>query len=298
MVLFAAISLALIFKLSALSKLKGHKKTILVWIITLVLLVILGCEYATTTNRPSFDFNTRVNQAYYWLKDQKDIKTVVELPVVDPLDSKTAVYVTNQVVHGKALINSKENQKSNLTNVLGDISNPETIDWAYERGAQAIITHEEKCTQVNWGSILYADDKTISKAICIYKINKPITTDDDFIKYGEGFIQRPNAVNQQLALLRQNVGIFNVTNDSFNIAKGTADIQALIEVSPGFIGSKITLSQEGGITNSFTLSEKDTPINITVDSSKSIKITIETQDKKQVNPGDIVFKDVIAKGSV
>jgi hypothetical protein len=151
-VVFAAMTLWMIFRTSKLLERLGGARKYAELFIVVVLCGLMAIEYANAQNIPSFDLNKQEN-GYYWLKSQQNIKVVAELPVSDPLDGISQRYTTMQIVHGKKLVNIKDSRYRTLSNVLGSIENKETIDWAYQRGAQAIITHGIGCQKVDWSLV-------------------------------------------------------------------------------------------------------------------------------------------------
>jgi hypothetical protein len=161
-------------------------------------------------HRPPFDFNN-TPRAYTWLRDQKDIKTALELPVVDPLDYRSTEYMTAQLVHGKKLVNTKEPGAFRLTNVLGSQDN-ETIDWAYQRGAAVVILHSKHCAPVSWGSVVMNDT---TAGICIYRLDRPITHDSLFALFKDGFIPSPNSTSPDSVVMESSEGSFAVTDKNF-----------------------------------------------------------------------------------
>ena len=181
LVIFAALVLNIIYK--ELSQRRGKKR--LAASVVVCAVVLTGFEFLTTHNMPSFDFRN-MPAGYTWLKEQKDIEVVAELPMVDALDGMTGYYATAQIVHGKKLVNMKEPAGDRLHNAIGGIDNSETVNLAYRRGAHAIITHDIDCRNtVSWGRLLYGGDK--DDPLCIYRLDRPVDQDDRFIVFKQGF---------------------------------------------------------------------------------------------------------------
>lgn len=191
LVIFAALVLNIIYK--ELSQRRGKKR--LAAGVVLCAVVLTGFEFLTTHNMPSFDFRN-MPAGYTWLKEQKDIEVVAELPMVDALDGMTGYYATAQIVHEKKLVNMKEPAADRLNNAIGSIDNPETINLAYQRGAQAVITHNIDCRNtVSWGYLLYRGQRSKDDPLCVYRLERPVDQDGNFAVFGTGF--QYTAVRQQ-----------------------------------------------------------------------------------------------------
>lgn len=265
-----------------------------------VLIVITMAEYATMVYRPSFDFSTSLPKGYYWLAANKDIKTIAELPVVDPLDSRTAEYVTAQIVHGKKIINLKEPSAERLTNVIGSVDNPETLDFIRARGADAIIVHGEDCTtRLNELSLVFEDDEksVIDAKMCIYTINKSSSFDPAFIKYSSGFGYVVNSANKDhsVAIIQDgNSAEFTITDKSLHESlqgRGalTGTIQSTKPKAP--INGTWELIQDKVVIIRGEIRQGSAEINATIDVSKplTLKISAGTYESNS-----LILKDAIA----
>lgn len=189
-VVCAALSLWLIFKQwgSRLSNVRVQ------WLIVSLLTILLACEYATTVNRPGFSIND-VPASYSWLAQQHDIDVIAELPLVDRPFHVSYPYIAAQLVHNKKLVNSHlPSLQNGSRNALAAEGNPDTIDFAIQRGAKAIILHKlSACPNVSWGSLahrgsdwpLTATGKQ-SKHICTYTDLRAPTDDKQFIHVLDG----------------------------------------------------------------------------------------------------------------
>lgn len=296
-VIFAAFSLSVVLTTSRLKKMRQRSKLIWTWVIVGLLGLGLAAEYATTVYHPPYDF-TKVQSGYLWLKKQDNIKVVAELPVVDPLDFHTASYVTAQIVHGKKLVNIKEPSDMRLTNTLGLDTNDETIDWAYERGAQAIITHKTACDSVPWGSVIFKDDTDLKKAICIYRLERPITKDDSFIRFGEGFAYSPNQPDPSVVVFNQGKGTLYITDDKFvtNSQSGRVHISGGITggSKDGKVRARWTITQSGKTIDHGDVKGLEKELSFEVDRRYPIEINITPTDGHQVMLGEFTLVDMKA----
>jgi hypothetical protein len=297
-VLFAAISLWIALISARFYVRRGYIRHTLTGLIVFALTIILACEYATTFNRPSYDFS-KVAKGYSWLRQQPNIDVVGELPLVDPLDHNTADYVTNQVVHTKKIINSKESSNTSLTNVLGGIENPETIDWAYQRGAKALITHNQPCIDVAWGKVIFKDDKDPKNSMCIYSLERPITSDKEFVKFNKGFLHRPNATNQEVTVFSAINASLDVTDDRFTALNHGENIRLTANLG-GHTGEenqgRWSIVQNGKIVSSGDIFSSGTKIGAEVKGGVPIEVHLDLHGRKVINPGEYILTDTIATG--
>lgn len=293
MVLFAAFTLGLFFSTHRIREMNKTRMNIITWGAALVLVAGLAVGYATRVNRPSYSL-TQIKKGYSWLRDQHNIERIVELPIVDPLDQRTADNVTNQLVHGKKLLNAKESTTFSITNVLGGISNPETIDWAYSRGAQAVITHDE-CKQVSWGTILYDSSNTSEDKMCIYSLERGMTFDKTFVRFRQGFLQRPNAPNQEQVYPSKDKVTMEITDNKFDRLKKPNRVSlglSLIINDPELKSWKIL--QDGKIIGNGEASLGVSTISVEVDGASPIELQVIRHDTESVELGDYIITNTIA----
>lgn len=296
-VLFASVSLWLtIAVIAARKKTKPVMVKSATWVAVVVCMAALAVEYATVANRPTFDFS-KVNPGYVWLRNQDDIHAVVELPVVDPLDQHTADYVTYQIVHGKKLLNFKETTTDRSTNVLGDERNTETIDWAYKRGAQAVIIHTAQCSQVEWGSLVY-ESKVNDDGMCIYKLDKPVTNDGVFLEFKAGIVRRQNLKDQQNIVVDESPVLFKATDHSFTDegAEGSVAVEMRIEsLQDNLQGGSWRLEATGGelIAEGVVGRAGDT-ISAVIDGRSQLRLVLTNKDNTKVAPFQYQLVDIKA----
>lgn len=271
MVIFAALVLNIIYK--ALSERKNKK--ILAKIIVIGAIVLTGFEFLTTHNTPSFDFQ-KMPEGYTWLKNQKDIKVVAELPMVDALDGMTSYYVTAQIVHGKDLVNMKEPSTDRLNNAIGGIDNPESINLAYDRGAQAIITHDIACRDsVAWGRIIYKGNPDTSDPLCIYRLERPVDVDKKFAVFGDGFQYTPvrrKPYSQDIVVTNSVAKIQAVDPTLTHAASGRAVLTTkLVYVSDAILHGMWSITQDNNVIGEGAVADRLTNISITdFDTSKPL----------------------------
>lgn len=292
-VIFAALVLNCIYNYF----LKGRKLFLRVGVVTFFIL-FTSFEYLTTYNTPVFDF-TKLPTGYYWLQKQKDIKIVAELPMVDSLDGMTGQYVTAQIVHGKKLVNLKEPSTNRLNNAIGDVDNIEAINLAYDRGAQAIITHDKPCRpSQNWGVLLYDESAHDSQSkMCIYRLTKPINVDKKFILFGDGFIYTPVRVEpyDQSARIGLQTATMKVTDQNFASTTGRVHIQTTLKyISSLPLDIEWVIEQGGAVLSRGVSGEDKTNIDFVADASSPIIFTVKYRTNNlTVNDVDTYLYDTI-----
>lgn len=248
-VIFAAFSLHAI-----LSTVNINRKNFARILLVIACTVLLALEYGTMTNRPPYDFdNSPV--AYKWLRDQKDIDVIAEMPFLDRPFETNYDFITAQMIHGKKLINTHTaNREIGGKNALGDEDEGEAVDYALLRGVQAIITHNSACIDRSWGSLIYKDDNPVStketvnygSPICIYKVIKNSNVDDMFVSLKQGtFADAPYILNTPngrayFNQMYSSRGEIEIKNNTGNAVSGMAVFTANIGSTPGskkYVGS-------------------------------------------------------------
>jgi len=273
-----------------------RSKTVRVAIAALLSLLLLA-EYSTSVYRPSFDFNNSP-ESYQWLSEQKDIKTIAEFPLVDPLDSHTTRYVTYQIVHGKNLVNFKEPSAKRLANVLGSIDNPEAIDFAYQRGAQAIVTHDRKCLQnASWGTLIHSSKDAPSGTMCVYKLQAPATNDQLFAVYGDGFKYFPNQPSEVLPLasFEKVQASLSITGKSLDTTgTGMASLSAqLNDFHNDRVNGRWTIQQDGKTIAEGDITGSKANIQATVDTSKKVIFKLQANADSVLRPHDLSMNSLV-----
>jgi hypothetical protein len=265
--------------------------------IVLALTALLLVEYTTGIYRPSFDFNNSP-EAYQWLSRQKDIATIAEFPMVDPLDAHTTRYVTYQVVHKKNLVNFKEPNKNRLTNILGSLPNTEAVDFAYNRGAEAIIVHDRTCLDVDWGTLIHKSKDDNGGDMCIYRLRQPVTSDQLFGVYDKGFKYYPNLPNVEhsLASFEQMHAEMIIVDKSLKRAKtqGRANLKATIR---DFHNDKVdgiwSIKQAGVTLAEGRISNSSSMIDVDVDISKNVEFDLRADEGVLLRPNDLSLNDLV-----
>ncbi len=293
-VIFSAYTLWVLLKVHVFSK--KWKNLIMAGVASLLILV-LALEYATTQNRPSFDFRKNIDGAYYWLKDQDDIKVVAELPLVDPLDNYTSDYLAAQIVHKKKLVNLKNPTTDRVNNALGFANNEEVVDWVYGRGAQAVVTRGEPCDDVTWGTLGYdSKAKDENRNVCIYRISAPATSDTAYVKFGKGFNPSPNQPDPSVAVVKDATSELQATNEKFQLLKNKrVRINAVIKGGDGNVSQGVwRISQDGRELASGQIRAIDEKISASVDGGKPITFTIDATDG-EVKLGEFAVANAVAE---
>jgi hypothetical protein len=161
--------------------------------LVIIAIIVIACEFYSPVYRPSFNVN-RMPQAYHWLSAQQDIRAVAELPLIDRPIEISGYYVFAQTIHNKPIVNTSLSQTPiGLFNPLGTQKNPETINFLKKRGVDAVIIHDKKCSEYEWGRLVYTEKNTLSpqlptrESTCIYKLLDHNAPDDYFALTQEGF---------------------------------------------------------------------------------------------------------------
>jgi hypothetical protein len=262
-----------------------------------LLIIILGLEYATTTYRPSFSFKD-IPAVYGWLEERSDIQTAAELPIVDPLDFHTTRYFTAQVVHKKKLVNKKEPDAERLSNAIGSVDNPETIDWAYQRGAQAIITHGTNCEPEKWGEIVYKDDSKPFGKLCVYKLEKPETRDRTFVRFnskGFKYVSTPDSDTTTIGIESSNSTMAIVGTNLMSSVKGEVKVMAALEpLLNGTFNGMWYLSQDGKTVAQGEVNTSHATISAKIDAEKPLMLEIKRNDGQPYVAEDLAIHGVVA----
>jgi hypothetical protein len=291
LVVFAAYTLWVVIRFSKIiDKIKKNKSIITTSFVAIVI-ALTACEYWTTVNKPSFDFNKQAS-GYVWLKKQSDIKVIAEFPMVDPLDSRTTDYVTEQVYHDKKLVNIKETSDRRQSNTLGDVDNPEAIDLAYDRGAQAVITHKMLCKDYQWGTLVFKDDSDMSSAMCIYRFNSNLKTDKTFVLFDKGIAISFNQQNSSILLLNALTVSLHVTGDDLSNSGRPGNVALSTELDYNKsvdINGNWKLVQNNRLLVSGTISSQKTKIEGVVDRRFGAEIIINLIDNRPTVTGDFVL---------
>jgi hypothetical protein len=285
-VLFASLSLWVVLQ-QAGKKLPRLRRELLQAAVVLVLLGILSFEYATTFSRPPFDFNN-LPPAYTWLKQQKDVKAIVEFPLVSkPWDQATTA-VTAQMIHNKSLVNLHlPQQELGRRNGLVNISNPEAADYAYDRGARIAVTHDEKCSRdYPWLKLAYDGGKDKPyRLVCMYWLS-PASNDKLFVNLKTGFADVPSFTKGDPGYYNMLYGNYAELwvmneNDIFVTKPTPAAITMELANTPGydaFNGTWRILQEEKEITTGSIIAGKAQTIGATIDASKPVQLRIDGPD--------------------
>ena len=291
LVIHAAFTLWMLVRYSAINTRKLIGTGVIAGAILLTLM-----EYSTSVNRPSFDYS-RVPEAYQWLKSQKDVSVIAELPMVDPLDAHTTRYITYQVVHGKKLVNFKEPSAERLTNALGSTANQESVDFAYERGAQLIVTHNRRCDSVPWGELTHRSKDMPIGEICIYRPSKLSSPDPFFVVYGDGFKYYPNQPKEDtsLASIEKMNATFRVTNESLKQrADGRAKVRAKIhDFHNDKVNGQWILKQGAKVMGTGRIINSSADIEAEIDASQDVVISLVGDRDTLLRPNDLSLNELI-----
>ncbi|MET1033308.1 MAG: hypothetical protein ABWX94_02310, partial [Candidatus Saccharimonadales bacterium] len=297
LVVFAAMSLYVIYRYIVPRKnnVSRTRKVIAYSIITFSI-IFTAYEYYTDIPTRPYSFSKDMPYVYSWLKEQKDIEVIAELPLVDPLDDKTAGYVTSQIIHNKKLINFKDPSDVRLNAALGDQNNQETIDFIESRGADVILIRADACTSYSWGDIIYREKNPDKRGAltCVYRL-KDDKVDDAFVVYGKGFTPSPNAPDQSVAVFSAGgKGSMYITGPDLKMSL-KSDIKLFAKLG-NHTNERLTWSvyQSGKLLKSGAVdSGKESPIELIVDGSKG-DLQINVGGKSPIQLGQVTLDEVTA----
>lgn len=210
-------------------------RILLFWVVPLFLLAFYALEnYAVW---PNFKFSS-TPAIYRDLKSDETIKSVAELPLVDPLDSRAIGYFTYQMTYDKPLVNDKEPNNGRITNTLGTERNPETINLLLDRDIEAVfISSVSECESTYyWGNLYKQEyvrknynikDYENTNYVCLYKINKNDNqlVDPVYMNFENGFITLANPSDPSAIYFNGLSGSFEfVTKDLVSAYKGIVNV--------------------------------------------------------------------------
>ena len=161
----------------------GHRARLLPVVLSLVMTAVLALEYWTpTTSRP---FSGKdMPQTYVWLKQQSDIKAILELPIGGHL-STAGYYAYAQSIHGLPMVDSSlGTQENGMFDALVGAQNMDAINLARRRGVDTVVVHGYACLQYSWGRLVHTESNALTPIndrgdVCVYRLNPATTTTDD-----------------------------------------------------------------------------------------------------------------------
>lgn len=186
LVIYAAYVLWMI--MTALAR-KYRRGVVASSILGILAIAVLVPTYINQVNTPSYDLKKQPG-VYSYIASRADVQVVTVLPVVDQLDELSSTYFTTQMIHGKKLVNSKDPRNRIVANNLGSLENPETLDWAYLRGATHVLARQDICSDDTPIFSLKYDNS--SEGWCLYALKSRDAVDDNFVIYNSGVDPTPN----------------------------------------------------------------------------------------------------------
>ena len=279
--------------------LKGKSKQVL-YVLVAVLFSVLCIEYYVS--KATFGYDD-MPKAYEWLATQKNIRVVAEVPIIDRPIEVAGYAVYAQMIHGKPLINSAlAKGPIGLLNPLGTVSNPETVNFIRDRGADAIILHARECAQYEWGKLVYQEQDAYSPqwidkaatSICIYKLNSTSTMDHFYVNAIDGFAKTNYLDNkgEYWLALEKSTGIIDITDAEGNVPTKNTASDALLTAELGTIGEYATkvyawrVSQKDQVIASGDTLVSNA-ISLHVDPAAPVLITATLLDGGPIGKGEV-----------
>lgn len=299
--LFIALHIVLVIAaMIVLHKLTRHVVGWKRWVVLAIILVLVVVEFYSNIKRPSFGLD-RMPQTYSWLKEQDDIKSIAELPLVDWPVEVSGYYVFGQLIHNKPMVNTALARKdAGLFNALGNLDNPETINFLKARGVDAVLVHGRSCDSKEWGTLVYKEKLGYSpeyidkKAdmLCTYKLNGDKSVDPLFVYLGSTFAKQNYLDENGLywnPLDATNSELTIVSNNGVPIKNAGS---GLLEFQFGAVGDypakvySLTLRQGNQVVGVYT-NESTNVVSATIDTSKPISVEVRTLDGFEISPGEV-----------
>jgi hypothetical protein len=286
---------------------KKYLKPSLGFVIAAVWFCLLAAEYNVNVYRPAFGFQD-MPHAYTWLAQQKDIRAIAEIPMIDRPVEVTGYYVFAQMISGKPIVND---QLSLLPpgeyNTMGDLSNPETINFIRSRGINTVVEHTSYCQSYGWGKLLYKESNALSpptmdeagSTICIYRIDTSAPLDPYYARATSGFQDidyRDQSGRYWLILGNNHPSLQVVDNRGRPIADKNAKARFTSELS--FVGNAPYkqlnwVVSQGGKTVASGYGFRDTVMSATVNVSEPIDLAVTTNSYFRVpKPGEADIRGV------
>jgi len=284
---------------------KGRVKYGIGALIIFLSLALTSIEYSTALSGISYNFDN-IPKIYSQIRDDKEIKVIAELPLMDRPLSTNYDFATAQIVHGKKLVNTPlTNTVPGTRTALG--TSIEAVDYAIQRGADTIITHNISCRNDKaWGSLKYTDENLsgtmeasyYGSPICVYSVNKSYAPDEFFVKLKYGtFSDAPYIGNdfKEYQSLYMEDGWLNVVDSRGSVPKqGYASFRADIQYTPGLKKEDSTswhLYQEDSLIASGSIS--DQIIIERLDVTKQIHVKVISSGAPIDKPFMISLSDIV-----
>lgn len=295
----ASLGLYLLYAVIVPNHQASRNRKIVGSVMIFIFTITLVFEFAADIPNRPYSFSKDMPSAYTWLAQQDDIQVIAELPMVDPLDERTAGYVSSQIVHGKKLVNMKDPNTARLSNVLGNDMNQETLNFLYQRGVDAVVVRGQACPYETWGSLSYVSDleSKIEPKMCVYRLGALEKTfvDDAFVVYGEGFNPSPNSKDQTIVVL-------NSINADFSIKQ--PDLRTTLnDIEEGvLVSGKLTNNRSDSIQWSITNERGLVLVSGIAEAGKVVAFEFITRHEKnelKINAknyqlGEVTISEVIA----
>lgn len=165
------------------------------YIVLSVVFIAIAVDYYTGIKQPAFGLQS-MPRTYSWIRDQGDIKSIAELPLVDWPVEISGYYMFAQLIHEKPIVNSGLARTGyGLFNPLSSVDNEETIRFLRQRGVDTVILHTSTCKQYDWGTLRHQEPRVLAPAyidkdatsICVYHLKSQSNEDPLFVRMHDGF---------------------------------------------------------------------------------------------------------------
>ena len=282
-VVLACVGLSLIAN-SIRGSSQGKLRKVVSTVVIIIAGIFVSFGYAASIQDRPYDFKHDMPSAYLWLAEQEGIKVIAELPFVDPLDERTAGYVTSQMIHGKKLVNMKDPNAARLNNALGDPITEEGINLLYERRVDAFTTRGTSCETLDWADLVFRSEleSKVTPLLCVYTLHERdlASVDDVFAVFEEGFNPSPNSDNQNEVVLNASKASFILTESDlktkFTDFGSGISVTAKLKNATGMAFSWVLKSGDSVVQSGIAQPDSVVDIDVTV---KRSDLTLEIQAK-------------------
>lgn len=257
-------------------------------IVVLLCGIVLFLEFLPAQLHPTQDLNKNAPQIYKQLKNDPNVKLIVEYPLTSFL--YTPEIFTFQMIHNKTLVNASNGSVATgpVDASIAGLNDPQTLGVLKSLGVDMVITHGMKVDNPNL--ITYYKLKPFIKAngspdvtrsVYSYRLGPAVTARDSFLAIEKGYeslsvdehqISHRYVTSKAEMKVRNNPSAVKGKSyvASFDVASACPTTNAIINISQG--GRSLWNGPVGGTPTPIVLNVSDQKFQITT-SNCSVGIT-------------------------